>query len=353
MASAVDILGLRKRLEAARVFERRPVATWMKFVFLLSVFAALTIVPLLTVTWLYWVLMPIAALFLTAAVMIGHEGGHKALSDGSFQNNLVLYISFPFIGGQSAQYWKNKHNIKHHTQPNIEGVDDDIDIWPMASTRQQHEASGPFRKFLQRKLQMYLFWPLSSLLPLSMRYSSIAYLVRAIRAGKRGPEIWLDVAALALHYFAWLVLPSLVFGFSPLLTLGAYFAFWCFMGLYLTAIFAPAHMGLPIYRSHDDAWRLQFEVTRNLDMPAWLRFFFIGLDHQVEHHLFMRMPHQNMLKAVPIVRQWAAEQGVRYQEINFWKGLVEVTRYVRDAWKNEAPEVVLHADEPVGSKRAA
>ena len=327
------------------MFRRRPVATWIKFVSLLSVFATLIVVPAMTVPWLFWVLLPLAVLFLVGAVMIGHEGGHKALSDGSFQNSLVLYLSFPFIGGMSAQYWKDKHNIKHHTHPNIEGIDFDVDIWPMASCRQQHEASGPFRKFLQRKLQMYVFWPLSSLLPLSMRYSSFSFLIRAIRAGRGTTAVWMDVLALALHYFVWLVVPPLVFGVSPLLTLGAYLAIWCLMGLYLTAIFSPAHMGLPIYRSHDDTWRLQLEVTRNLTMPAWLRFFFIGLDRQVEHHLFMRLPHQNMQKAVPIVRQWASEQGLPYQEISLWRGLLDVTRSMRDAWKLDTPDIVHHPDK--------
>lgn len=333
-----DLSILRGRLEAVGAFRRRPVATWTKFVLLMAGAAALWLVPLLTgLPWLSWALLPVTALFVTGGVMIGHEGGHKSLSDSTFGNNLMLYLTFPIMGGLSALYWKDKHNVKHHTQPNIDGVDEDLDLWPMAGSRRQYEESGPCRKFFQRHLQAYLFWPLSSLLTLSMHYSSISFIVRKARKSGWSPSLVADAASLALHFFVWLVAPALFFGVSFWVALGAYLAFWAIIGVYLTAIFAPAHMGLPIYKSHDDIWRLQLEVTRNLDMPGWLRFFFIGLDYQVEHHMFMRLPHQSMKVAAPIVEQWAQERGLPYQRIGFVNALIDVTRFVRTAWRHDTP----------------
>src|SRR5207248_2692331 len=108
----------------------------------------------------------------------------------------------------------------------------------------------PFRRWLQRHLQGWLFWPLSSFLTWSMRYSSIAFVARTARWERS----WLvDVVCLALHYTVWLVLPSLAWGVLPVL--GFYALLWGIVGVYLTAIFAPAHFGLPLYAAHEDAWR--------------------------------------------------------------------------------------------------
>jgi fatty acid desaturase len=277
--------------------------------------------------------------------MIGHEGGHRSFSATPGCNELLLHVAFPLIGGLSASYWKDKHNAKHHGQPNIDGVDDDLEIWPMAGSRRQHEASSRLLRWLQRHHQGWLFWPLSSFLSHSMRYSSISFLVRRARAGRLDRAFWIDAACLALHYAAWLVVPSLAFGLWT--TLGFYALLWGIVSVYLTAIFASAHLGLPIYRSHPEPWRLQLEATRNLRVPPWIRFFLIGLDHQVEHHLFTRMPHQNLPVAAPLVRAWAEERGLPYQEVGFFRGLVEVTRFARNAWRFDAvPAPVVSGQKP-------
>ena len=349
LTTTLDLQTLRDDLTRAGAFERHPARTWAKLALLLSGAALAVGLPLAFAPWLTWALLPLTALFVTAAVMIGHEGGHKSFAAGPMQNELLLHLAFPLLGGLSAAYWKNKHNVKHHGHPNIDGVDDDLRIWPMAGTRHHHEASGAFRRFLQRRLQGWLFWPLSSLLTVSMRSSSLAFLVRSARAGRFDGAWVLDAGCLALHYAGWLVLPSLVWGFGT--AVAFYLALWGIIGVYLTAIFAPAHMGLPIYREHPDTWRLQLETTRNLRLPRWLGFFFIGLDHQVEHHLFMRMPHQKMRLASPIVRRWAEARGLPYQEIGFFRGLVEVTRFVKHAWRHEP--TVAPGPLPVPVRHAA
>jgi fatty acid desaturase len=106
-------------------------------------------------------------------------------------------------------------------------------------------------------------------------------------------------------------------------------------GFYLASVFAPAHMSLPIVTDHDDTWRLQFETTRNFVLPKWLSFFFIGLDYQLEHHLFMRAPHQNLAKIAEYTQRWAAERDLPYYVVDYTKGWTDVMRYMEDAWRLE------------------
>jgi fatty acid desaturase len=166
----------------------------------------------------------------------------------------------------------------------------------------------------------------------TMRYSSFEYLYRyAVDKGidKRWKR---DVASLIGHYALWVAIPLAIFGWNAL---ALYVVLWLFISLFLAAVFTPAHIGLPILSSHEDTWRLQFETTRNLMMPRWLSTFFIGLDYQVEHHLFPKISHMNLKKTAEITRDWAARNGVPYQEIHYWRGLCDSTSFIRDGWKYE------------------
>jgi fatty acid desaturase len=140
------------------------------------------------------------------------------------------------------------------------------------------------------------------------------------------------------HVVLWIVIPSILFGFWAALLY--WLTMWSVVGVMLAMIFAPAHMGLPILKQHRDPWRLQLETTRNLVLPRWLSFFFIGLDYQVVHHLMANVPHQNMRPAAGIVGAWAAREGCRSLEIGYWEGLKDVTRFMHRAWDIPARDSV-------------
>ena len=89
-----------------------------------------------------------------------------------------------------------------------------------------------------------------------------------------------------------------------------------------------------------DVWRLQFETTRRLTMPKWLSFFFIGLDYQLEHHLFPRIPHQRLPKVAEITRRWSKENGVPYHEISYVDGLIDARRFMAKSWRLEPEDIV-------------
>jgi fatty acid desaturase len=43
---------------------------------------------------------------------------------------------------------------------------------------------------------------------------------------------------------------------------------------------------LPVVVNPAHEWTHQLDTTRNLELPRAISWLFIGLDYQVEHHLF-------------------------------------------------------------------
>ena len=303
---------------------------------MLAVLGALTAVVVATPAWVALFAMPVAAIAAATAAMIGHEAAHGSFSRSKVQNAIMLHLAFPLLTGLGASHWKNKHNRLHHSHPNVPGTDTDIELWPFAATADDHARSGRFRRVFQRSLQPYLFWPLTLLLAFFMRFESVSYVARRVRRRGLDRETALDATCLAAHYALWLVVPSL--WFSPLSVIAFYVALWAVVGLLLAMIFSPAHMGLPFLRGHRDKWLHQLETTRNLRMPRWMSWLVVGLDHQVEHHLFPQIPHYRMKRARPIIERWCQEQGAPYQEIGYVAGLVDVTRFLATSWRYD-PDV--------------
>jgi len=337
--STSDLQLLRGALARQGVFRHRTSHTWVKLVLL---FAALGLVLALVAILPWWCalwLVPLAAIPAVTAAMIGHEAGHGSFAASKRHNDLVLYLVFPLFGGLGAQYWKHKHNHLHHGNPNVVGRDPDMNIWPMALSSVEHAGSGIVRRWLQRRLQRYLFWPLTLLLAFTMRIDSWAYVVGRLRQRGLDRALAVDAACMLGHYALWLALPMFLFGFWPVILV--YAGLWGTSGLLLALVFAPGHIGMPVtHLSGRGGWEQQLDTTRNLAMPAWLSWFFIGLDHQVEHHLFPRIPHQNLGRASGIVAPWCAGIGAPYHRLGYAESIRQVTRHVGLAWR-AVPEVVV------------
>jgi fatty acid desaturase len=322
---------LRAELRDAGVFEFREGRTWLKVVAMaLGVAACLT-----GIVELGWVaalpLIPICAVLCTSIAMVGHEGSHRSFSASPLRNEIIAYLAFPMFSGLSLSYWHNKHDRLHHGHPNVDNVDTDIMPFPFSSSRAGHARCGRKERWFQRNLQKYLFWPMSTLMAVGMRRSSILHL---LRTKTRDRAWWFEAFCTSVHYIAWLVVPSIVFG--PIAAFGVYTGVWALVGVCLALVFAPAHMGMPVTNGQNRDWLHQIETTRNLELPRVVSPFFIGLDYQVEHHLFPKIPHASLPKAAKITAEWCARHGLPYESIPYPKALAISVRFMAVAWSKEA-----------------
>jgi fatty acid desaturase len=338
MDRAPELSILRAELRRAGVFEHREARSWLKLGVLCGGIATCLALIAVLGWWAAFALVPPAVALCTATAMVGHEGSHRSFSASPFRNAVITYFAFPLFSGLGALYWRNKHDRLHHGHPNVEGVDPDIKPFPFVSSRGDHERSGPGERWFQRRFQRWLFWPMSTLMALGMRRSSIIYLAHYPREHGFTRAWFLEVGCMSAHYVGWLLIPSLVWG--PLAAFVLYAALWGGVGVCLALIFAPAHIGLPIVVEQHHDWVHQVETTRNLELPAVFSFFFIGLDYQVEHHLFPKIPHHNLPRAAEITAKWCAQHGVAYQSTPYLEALVDAARFMADAWTRDALERV-------------
>jgi linoleoyl-CoA desaturase len=71
-------------------------------------------------------------------------------------------------------------------------------------------------------------------------------------------------------------------------------------------------------------YRMQVESSCNFEVPLVLSILAGGLDRQIEHHLFPRLPPNRLREIAPRVRQICEEHGVRYQTAPWSRRLREV-----------------------------
>jgi fatty acid desaturase len=351
MRGLPELGSLRAELRDAGVFETRELRSWLKLLFL-SVCLAASLVAIYLFGWVgAFAGIPVAAVFATSIAMCGHEGSHRSFSKSPLRNNLVVYLTFPLFSGLGSLYWRHKHDALHHGHPNVEGVDPDVKPWPFVSSSGDHEASPRYLRWFQRNFQAWAFWPMSTLMATGMRRMSIIYLAKYPKEHGFTRAWWIETACMIVHYGAWIALPTIIWG--PLVGIGVYAAVWGLVGVFLALIFAPAHIGLPIMAEQHHDWLHQLETTRDLELPKVISFFFIGLDYQVEHHLFPKIPHCNLPRAAEVTKAWCERHGMPYLSVPYLAALADSARFMAHAWKRDADDPIAVRVGLIGNERAA
>jgi fatty acid desaturase len=329
---------LRSELRAAGIFDHREARTWIKVGLLVIGISGCLVGMALLGGWSAWFLIPVAAVLSKSLAMVGHEGSHRSFSKSPTRNAVMMYFAFPLFGGLGSLYLREKHDRLHHGHPNVEGVDPDIKPFPFVSSRGDHDKCHRGERWFQRNFQGWAFWPMSLLMALGMRRASIMFAIRYPKKHGFTRSWWIEVVCMAAHYTGWLVVPSIVWG--PLVGFFVYSTIWALVGVFLALVFAPAHIGLPILAEQNHDWLHQVETTRNLELPKIVSIFFIGLDYQVEHHLFPKIPHQNLPRAAAITKAWCERHGIAHQSVPYLYALCDAARFIGDAWSREASDPI-------------
>jgi linoleoyl-CoA desaturase len=303
-----------------------------------------TLLVFVVQTW--WVAIPLAILFALSLAMIGmciqHDGNHRAYSERPWINRLAAGTLD--IIGASSYLWRFQHVVVHHTSPNVDGHDIDIEVGSVARL-----APTQKRRWFHRWQHLYL-WALYGLT--SMRWHLYADFrdmfkgrmgIHPIPRPSRG-DLAVFFAGKAASFALLLGIPML---FHPwwvvLLFYGLVFGV---AGVVLSITFQLAHCvehaSFPEPESGsnrmENSWAVhQVETTvdfaRGSRLAAW---FFGGLNFQIEHHLFPRICHIHYPALAPIVEQTCREFGIRYTvHDSLWSGLVSHYRWLRRMGREE------------------
>ncbi|WP_300344384.1 acyl-CoA desaturase [Nesterenkonia sp.] len=260
--------------------------------------------------------LAVAALFgvlFTQVAFLSHDAAHQQIFSTGTRNEWTARIVGNLVVGLSYGWWTHKHS-KHHVHPNTIGKDGDIEAGALVFVPEDAAKRTGFMRWLGRR-QGWFFFPLLTLFGLVLHYKAAETILRADKLKHRGAE----AALLAVRVIGF---PALVIWLlGPWLGLGFLAVQLAVFGVYMGASFAPNHKGMPLIPAGVKVDFLQRQVltSRNIRGGRLTDWAMGGLNYQIEHHIFPRMPSPNLHKVQPMVRRFCAERGIPYTEA----GLVE------------------------------
>jgi linoleoyl-CoA desaturase len=269
---------------------------------------------------------------------IGHMALHGAYDrlqvDRRYQNDF-----FRWKAPIDEKSWRVGHNVRHHQYTNIEDRDPDIDFGGLRlSSRVAYR-----RAHAAQPLTNFLTWlGFASAINLHVTGLLDVYL------GRGRPEVLPDRKPETLRAAHGTFFSKMVryygreYVFFPLLA-GPFF--WkVLLGNVMSEVGRDICAGAVIYCGHVGAkdypagtraggrarwYVMQVEAARNIEVPAVVSILLGGLDYQIEHHLFPRLPPNRLREIAPRVRAVCKAHDVRYLSKGAPETLREVIRELR------------------------
>tara|TARA_B100000945_G_C20419352_1_gene616921 strand:+ start:418 stop:1800 length:1383 start_codon:yes stop_codon:yes gene_type:complete len=270
---------------------------------------------------------------------IGHDLGHSSITHNFRKDHIIgsLLIS---VLGLSIGWWKIDHN-NHHVNTNSIENDPNIQHLPLLATS-INILNGFYDKYHKKNVVIYestkkiishqhLFvYPLIIFGRFNLYFQQLLFMY-----SKYDKHNFLKTEAYGFFIFVfWYILiaysqPNIFLTLSWILishiTSGL---------LHIQIVISHWAMEKYMMNSHDDDWYMkQLKTTLNIKTePSYLDFIHVGLQFQIEHHMYPRIPRHNLRKVRNMVQRICEKFNLNYVELSFlnanictWKKLKEVS----------------------------
>ncbi|CAO2165208.1 unnamed protein product [Urochloa humidicola] len=299
--------------------------------------------------WLVLATASVAA-HMSAAVMLGflwmqsgflgHDSGHYPVMRSRSLNRAVQLVAGNCIAGISIAWWKRNHNA-HHIACNSLDHDPDVQHMPLfaVSPRLFYSLTSAFYRRAMRfdaaarllvSYQHWTFYPVMCVARANLFAQSLLLLLLDTDTRVSGRVAELAGVAVFWLWYPWLVsrLPGgagerAAFVLVSFAVTGIQHVQFC-----LNHFSAGTYVGRP---RGDDWFQKQTRGTLDVACPPWMDWFHGGLQFQVEHHLFPRLPRCHLRRVAPVVRELCRKHGLPYERCGFWEANVRTLRTLRDA----------------------
>lgn len=295
------------------------------------------------------------ATFWQQLAFVGHDIGHNAVSHKKMKENTVGIIIGNIFGGISLGWWKRSHNV-HHIVCNSIQNDPDIQHMPLFAVTddifdaKKLDEAGFLNKekpelgfwstyhdkfiapdFLSRFLvsyQHFLFYPIMAVARFNLYVQGFIFVATAWKQDAWYAKKYqlLEFSTLCMFVGG---LTSLVMSMPkdhrlPFLLLSHGMAGLLHVQICISHFTMKTYHGQAYNGLKDEWFTMQCDTTMNVACPRFFDFFHGGLQFQIEHHLYPRLPRHNLREARELVKAFCKKWDVNYHEPGFIAANVEL-----------------------------
>jgi NADPH-dependent stearoyl-CoA 9-desaturase len=275
------------------------------------------------------------------ATEIGHtvlHGAYDALPGAEAWRSKSFWWPVPI----DEEAWRYGHNVRHHGATNVLGKDGDVHFGPVRLTREV-----PYQPIhrIQLPLALLVIFPFfgflmnlhfTGLLDAYSRQERLDFLPDRSASSKR--RAWRQALRKYVPYYA------VEFGLFPALA-GPFF--WkVLLANWLTEVMRDVYSAATIFCGHvgqstasypegtrtgsrGEWYAMQVEASNDFQVPYALSVLCGGLDLQIEHHLFPKLPPERLRQIAPEVREICERHGVRYRKASWPRTLRSALEWIQ------------------------
>ncbi|KAI4371567.1 hypothetical protein MLD38_019786 [Melastoma candidum] len=287
--------------------------------------------------WVHLACAVLLGLIWVQVTYVGHDAGHYEVMSSKGFNKLAQLVAGNCTTGISIAWWKWTHNA-HHLACNSLDHDPDLQHIPVfaVSSRLFESLTSNFygRKmnfdWLARLLvscQHWTFYPVMCFGRINLFLQTFLLLF----SKRPVPDRALNILGI-LVFWTWypLLVSCLPSWPERIMFVGVSIAVTSIQHVQfcLNHFSANVYIGAP---KGNDWFQNQTNGTIDISCPRWMDWFHGGLQFQLEHHLFPRLPRCQLRKIAPLARDLCKKHNLQYRNPTFWEANMWTLRTLRTA----------------------
>ena len=274
----------------------------------------------------------LTAAFWQQAAGLGHDLGHSSVFRKR-AHNLWAGSLLSVVTGLSSVWWRDDH-FSHHLDCNVLEADPNIQHLPLFAVTDLFFVPS-FSTYHERRMQMtrvsqalvahqhLLFYPLMTIARFQLYALGVAHLLRTPR------DTHARVELLGIGIFAVAVASLALCQATLSAALGWTLLSHAAAGILHVQIVV-SHWAMDVLHASSEWFAHTLKTT--LDIKTDYNLFHIGLQFQIEHHMFPRLPRPHLPEARRLVKRALAELGEDappYVELSFWDANVRTFKHLK------------------------
>lgn len=269
---------------------------------------------------------------------LGHDSGHYQIMSSPAYNKVAQILTGNCLTGISMAWWKWTHNA-HHIACNSLDHDPDLQHIPVFAVSNKF-FNNMTSVFYGRKMdfdsvarffvsyQHLTYYPVMVVARINLYVQTLLLLFNPKRKViNRG----LNIMGIMV-FWTWypLLVSCLPTWEERIMFVLASFVVTAFQHIQFTLnhFSADVYIGQPL---GNDWFEKQTFGSIDISCASWMDWLFGGLQFQLEHHLFPRLPRCNLRKVAPVVKDLCKKHNLPYRSLSFWEANVSTLKTLRDA----------------------